>query len=59
MADAKHAQGWQAHVREQRRRWLALSYVERLRWLEDAKRFHAMALGAARRVRKAAAAPSG
>lgn len=42
-------QGWEIHVEEQRRRWLRLTYAERLRWLEQAKRFHAVALGAARR----------
>jgi hypothetical protein len=40
--------GWELHVVEQRRHWLRLSYEERLRWLEQAKRFHAVALGAAR-----------
>ena len=57
MADQGPAQdGWVVHATEQRRAWLALSYAQRLRWLEDAKRFCALALGAARRKRRA---PSG
>lgn len=34
---------------ERRRAWLALTHFQRLRWLEDAKRFCAIALGAARK----------
>ena len=41
-------QAWVDHARQQRRAWLALSYAQRLAWLEDAKRFTAAALGAAR-----------
>jgi len=33
----------------QRRAWLALSHRERLAWLEEAKRFAALALSAANR----------
>jgi hypothetical protein len=40
MAEPEQAKGWEAHAAEQRRAWLALSYAERLRWLEDAKRFY-------------------
>jgi hypothetical protein len=43
------ASGWDRHADEQRRAWLLLSYAERLRWLEQAKQFSEMALGAARR----------
>ena len=42
------ARGWAMHAALQRRRWLSLTYEERLLWLEQAKRFHAIALGAAR-----------
>jgi hypothetical protein len=52
MDDDKREQGWEDHERQQRRAWLALTYAERLRWLEDAKRFTAVALGAARRARR-------
>jgi hypothetical protein len=41
--------GWEQHREEQRRAWLRLSYAERLRWLENAKRFARLALEAARR----------
>ena len=40
--------GFERHRREQRRAWLRLSYRERLEWLEQAKRFAARALEAAR-----------
>lgn len=35
--------GWHQHACEQRRAWLALSHRERLRWLEQAKAFAALA----------------
>lgn len=41
--------GWDRHADQQRRAWLRLSYAERLRWLEQAKQFQQVALGAARR----------
>ena len=41
---------WERHREEQRRSWLKLSAAQRLRWLEQAKRFAAVALGAARRA---------
>ncbi|RLB51300.1 MAG: hypothetical protein DRJ42_17125 [Deltaproteobacteria bacterium] len=31
--------GWAGHEEDQRAAWLRLSYVERLRWLEQAKAF--------------------
>jgi hypothetical protein len=49
MDDRSRAAGFEAHRREQRRAWLRLTYRERLAWLEQAKRFAARALGAARR----------
>ena len=39
--------GWTRHADEQRRAWLQLSHAQRLRWLEQAKRFQALAVGAA------------
>ena len=39
--------GWENHERDQLRARLALSYAERLRWLEQAKRFAQSAIGAA------------
>jgi hypothetical protein len=41
--------GWEQHREAQRRAWLRLSYAERLRWLEQAKRFARLALASARR----------
>jgi hypothetical protein len=41
--------GWEQHREAQRRAWLRLSYAERLRWLEEAKRFAKVALEAARK----------
>jgi hypothetical protein len=40
--------GWKIHEGEQRRARLAMTYAERLRWLEQMKRFARAALGAAR-----------
>lgn len=45
------ADSWQRHGREQRLRWLRLSYAERLAWLWQAKLFALKAQGAARRDR--------
>lgn len=45
--------GWEQHREAQRRAWLRLSYAERLRWLEEAKRFARLALASARKRRKA------
>ena len=44
--------GWQKHADQQRLAWLRLSYEQRLDWLENAKRFVAESLGAARRSPK-------
>jgi hypothetical protein len=52
MTDEAVEKAWKAREAEQRRAWLALSYSERLHWLEEAKRFCALALGAARRKRR-------
>lgn len=39
-------EAWRSHDKEQRRRWLRLSALERLRWLDGAKHFVAIAVGA-------------
>lgn len=49
-SEERAAQGWIRHDREQRRAWLRTTYSERLEWLAQAKRFHALAVGAARGV---------
>jgi hypothetical protein len=49
MPDRPVNDGWARHADEQRRAWLRLTPEERLRWLEQAKRFCHEALGAARR----------
>ncbi|MGH7336204.1 MAG: hypothetical protein ACREI7_01380 [Myxococcota bacterium] len=49
MDETERARGFELHREAQRRAWLALSYRERLAWLEEAKRFAALALTAARR----------
>jgi hypothetical protein len=51
MSDPKLEQGWRTHEAEQRRARLKLTPLERLLWLEDARRFATLALGAARRKR--------
>jgi hypothetical protein len=53
MSEHERAEGWRAHVVEQRRAWQRLSHADRLAWLEQAKRFCAEALGAARRGKQA------
>ena len=42
------ASGFEEERRAQRRAWLRLSHRQRLEWLEQAKRFAARALAAAR-----------
>ncbi len=49
MPEAQRERGFALHEEQQRRAWLALSYRERLIWLEEAKRFAARALAAAAR----------
>jgi len=49
MAETERERGFALHEEQQRRAWLALSYRERLIWLEEAKRFAARALAAAAR----------
>lgn len=39
MATEAEHDGWTSHEREQQRAWLALSPLERLRWLDGAKQF--------------------
>jgi hypothetical protein len=41
--------GREDHEREQCQRWLELSHLERLRWREDAQRFHALVHAARKR----------
>lgn len=53
MPEAERERGFALHEEEQRRAWLALSYRERLLWLEEAKRFAARALAAAARRKPA------
>ena len=48
MNDRTRDAGFEAHRHEQRRAWLRLNYQQRLEWLEQAKRFAARALEAAR-----------
>ena len=48
MNDRTRDAGFEEHRREQRRAWLRLTHRERLLWLEQAKRFVARALSAAR-----------
>lgn len=52
MDDHRASDPWLRHKEEQRAAWRRLSYAERLRWLEQAKRFCWEALGAARRRRQ-------
>ena len=47
MADFLKVDGWALHAEERRRSWLALTPEQRLRWLEQAKEFCRLALGAA------------
>ena len=49
MSEIDRDRGFALQREAQRRAWLALSYRERLAWLEEAKRFAALALAAARR----------
>jgi hypothetical protein len=46
-------EGFAQHRESQRRAWLRLTHAERLRWLEQAKRFAKLALEAARSRRTA------
>jgi hypothetical protein len=48
MAEPHPSASFEAQRREQRRAWLRLSPRERLDWLEQAKRFAARSLHAAR-----------
>lgn len=45
----ERSRNFERHRAEQRRAWLRLSYRERLEWLEQARRFAAKALAAARK----------
>lgn len=57
--DELEEQAWREHATAQRRAWLALTYAQRLAWLEDAKRFVALAHGAARHKRGSVGEPQG
>ena len=46
--DDKDRSPWQLHEDEQRKAWLRLKPIERLRWLDDAKVFVANATRATR-----------
>lgn len=48
MNDPERERAFELHHETQRRAWLALSYRERLAWLEQAKRFSAKAIAAAK-----------
>ncbi len=48
MSDERRSSSFERHRREQLRAWLRLTFRERLEWLEQAKRFAARALAAAR-----------
>lgn len=48
MNDAERKRSFEHHRAQQRRAWLALSPRQRLAWLEEAKRFAAVAIAAAR-----------
>ena len=43
--------GWRMHEAEQLRAWMRTSCLDRLRWLDQAKRFAALALEAAEKRR--------
>jgi len=49
MDDAERERAFELHHEEQRRAFLKLTPRERLAWLEEAKRFAAVAIAAARR----------
>lgn len=50
--DDSKPNGWRTHEAEQLRAWMSMSCLERLRWLDQAKRFAALALEAARKRRQ-------
>lgn len=52
MTDEKRDAGFALHAERQRRAWLARTPRERLAWLEEAKRFAARALAAAKERRR-------
>jgi hypothetical protein len=49
MSETPRDDGFEAHRREQRRAWLRLTHRQRIEWLEQAKRFAARALEAAKK----------
>jgi hypothetical protein len=52
VTDGERFEAWERRRREQVRAWLHRSYGERLAWLEQAKRFAATAMQAARKRRR-------
>ena len=50
-SDDPKPDGWRTHEAEQLRAWMRTSCLERLRWLDQAKRFAALALEAAEKRR--------
>jgi hypothetical protein len=54
--DDSKPNGWRTHEAEQLRAWMSMSCLERLRWLDQAKRFAALAVEAARMRRESCAA---
>jgi len=60
MDEPERERAFELHREAQRRAWIALSHRERLAWLEEAKRFSARAVAAAkRRARVRRSAPDG
>jgi hypothetical protein len=49
MAERERERGFSLHEETQRRAWLALTYRQRLAWLEEAKRFAERALAGRKR----------
>jgi hypothetical protein len=49
MSEAPSENALDSHRSEQRRAWLRLTHRQRIEWLEQAKRFAALALEAARK----------
>lgn len=57
MDERQHSEAFERAAREQRRAWLATTAEQRIAWLEQAKRFAAQALEAARERRGAPRPP--
>jgi hypothetical protein len=57
MTESTRDPGWADHEQEQRRRWLRLTFRQRLDWLWQAKMFALRAAKASRRTRTGEAVP--